>query len=620
MYTLSMKSLKKVEQKNKTGRLILIFLSLIVGINLFFYTNAADPFNTPKLVLLLILTTLIMIAVIDFVTKISYQRFSLTNLVLAVLVFFLLSMLVSAFSSKDLLIALFGEQQRRLGWITYMCLSIVFIYSIRITNFKTSLLIYKIAIINNFLLSIYGLIQFTGNDFVSWNNPYNSIIGTLGNPNFASSTLAVLTALSLASLAIPGINILWKIIGVLSSLIAIVCIVQSNSRQGLVVLFLSCGVYVAIRLLQFSRSLGLVYCVIFFGLSILSVGGMLQKGPFVSLLYKPSVTLRGYYWDAGLSMFKKNPVTGIGPDQYGDYFREYRKLDYPLKYGFDIGTTNAHNVFIQFFATGGIFVGLAYSILCAIVVYCAFSLLTKTKGSENIVVLGIFTGWLAYQAQSIISIDNIGMTIWGWILGGTLVGIRLKYNSAFYLSDNLVSNAKSWDDNLIRLFSYFLAFPFLLTALLLMKSEVDAFDFTKFIGTKDINKEIFDDKIANILENPLALPSYKIIAIRAQISIEGNWFENSELKKLAKSHPRNAEVIYTNLIYAIQDKNLEQQLLFRTKISQLDPWNLENYLQMVDLHKSTGDLVAANNIYQKMKDLSLYSEQTKAAQKIIESK
>ena len=34
--------------------------------------------------------------------------------------------------------------------------------------------------------------------------------------------------------------------------------------------------------------------------------------------------------------------------------------------------------------------------------------------------------WIVFFSQSIISIDNAGTTIWGWVLGGAVIGLSLK--------------------------------------------------------------------------------------------------------------------------------------------------------------------------------------------------
>ena len=92
---------------------------------------------------------------------------------------------------------------------------------------------------------------------------------------------------------------------------------------------------------------------------------MLQIGPLAQYLYKDSVSVRGFYWRAGMKMFWENPLFGVGLDRYGAYFKEFREVNYPLRYGYEITSSNAHNTLIQIFATGGVMVGISY--LCVLI-------------------------------------------------------------------------------------------------------------------------------------------------------------------------------------------------------------------------------------------------------------
>jgi hypothetical protein len=38
----------------------------------------------------------------------------------------------------------------------------------------------------------------------------------------------------------------------------------------------------------------------------------------------------------------------------------------------------------------------------------------------------LFAGWVAFQAQSIISINQIGLAIWGWVLSGLIIGYEIN--------------------------------------------------------------------------------------------------------------------------------------------------------------------------------------------------
>ena len=43
---------------------------------------------------------------------------------------------------------------------------------------------------------------------------------------------------------------------------------------------------------------------------------------------------------------------------------------------------------------------------------------------------GIFVAWIGYQAQSIISINQLGLAVWGWGLGGLVAGYSLLETEA----------------------------------------------------------------------------------------------------------------------------------------------------------------------------------------------
>jgi hypothetical protein len=40
--------------------------------------------------------------------------------------------------------------------------------------------------------------------------------------------------------------------------------------------------------------------------------------------------------------------------------------------------------------------------------------------------VGLVAGWVAFQAQSIISINQIGLALWGWVLSGLIIGYEIN--------------------------------------------------------------------------------------------------------------------------------------------------------------------------------------------------
>jgi hypothetical protein len=39
---------------------------------------------------------------------------------------------------------------------------------------------------------------------------------------------------------------------------------------------------------------------------------------------------------------------------------------------------------------------------------------------------GLFAVWIAYQAQSIISLNQLGLAVWGWIISGLIIGYEIN--------------------------------------------------------------------------------------------------------------------------------------------------------------------------------------------------
>ena len=414
------------ESKKLQSNSVWFLLFTVSSVTLFLKTDFYDPFNSAKLMLLLILDSwLIGHLVNSYKTKpIRFQ--TLEFLVTAVIAIFTISLFVSTILTDSFVVGLIGETQRRNGFLSYFGLVVILLYASRSINLSNIERVYKTGIFLGVILSTYGMIQINGKDFIAWDNPYNSMISTLGNPNFASSMLAVLVLISIYGFFLKKLSALYKLMGVYLIITALIAIVASGSRQGLLVIFFSVIFYFSIFSLLKNKLIGILVVVISAASAVFAILGMLQKGPLSSLLYKDSVSVRGYYWRAGIEMFKDSPLTGIGVDRYGAYFKFFREAGYPLKYGFEITSSNAHNTFIQLFATAGLFVGISYLSLMGLILFSGISLVKKSNPESRQIVLGILAVWVGFQAQSLISIDNIGISIWGWLLGGSILALKFS--------------------------------------------------------------------------------------------------------------------------------------------------------------------------------------------------
>jgi O-antigen ligase len=323
----------------------------------------------------------------------------------------------------------FGTNGRNTGFITYTSLVLVFLCSMLVSTSKFLKLAISSLLITGIISLIYGIMQIAGADPIKWNNPNNSMIGFLGNPDFSSAFLGILGAgiFSLIFSKKTFIKIQYKVVLIVIELLSLYLILKSHATQGLLIYLV--GLIGALGLYLFSheritRPLFLGY--ISFAGIILTVGvlGALKIGPLASHLYKISVRQRGFYWHAGREMLFSHPFFGVGLDSYGDWYYQKRSANAAF-HSMQTASNAAHNVILDVASGGGFILLGLYLIILILVARSAIKIL-RNPILRNPYICGLILAWIAYEIQSIASINQIGLAIWGWFLGGTILGYELN--------------------------------------------------------------------------------------------------------------------------------------------------------------------------------------------------
>lgn len=559
----------------------------LFSITLYFQTNLNDPFNSPKLWILLVIAAWLT-GYIFKAKNLFFTNEVLKHTFYLALAFIFISLVISLVTDF-MFVAFLGETQRRNGFLTYLSLAIFFLASstyMRLFNIKRFFSVtYFIAIIT----AVYAFMQASGQDFVNWNNPYNSIIGTLGNPNFAAAVMAIVGVIIFASIFINGFSMYYKISGLIITLSLLGLILQSDARQGLISYFLGVGIFIIVLLLGKNRKIGIGAAAAGILIFIYALLGMLQYGPLERFLYKPSISVRGYYWRAGMEMFKDKFFTGVGMDRYGAYFKEYREVGYPLSYGFDITSTNAHNTFIQFFATGGVFLGSIYLILNGYILRRAFIGLKNLTGDNRLLLAGVFSAWAAFHAQSLVSIDNIGISIWGWVLGGSIVGLSISATSSesnerhqFIERKNAINLGRVLISSSASLLAIFMV-------TFLYRAEINTYNSRVVFNNEDQQMRAkFKELQYKAINSPLIDPGY---ALNCAISLVQSGFSDEGLRvamEIYDNDPRNLDALNGLALISEGLNQIPQAIDYRLKMTVLDPWNAVNYLELGRNYKKQG--------------------------------
>jgi hypothetical protein len=121
----------------------------------------------------------------------------------------------------------------------------------------------------------------------------------------------------------------------------------------------------------------------------------------------------------------EHPFFGVGLDSFGDWYRRARTVEATLRRGPDVVSNAAHNVLLDLSSNGGFPLLIIYLFMMVLVVAAAIKVVKRTAGFEP-VFAGLVAVWIAYQAQSIISLNQLGLAVWGWIISGLIIGYEIN--------------------------------------------------------------------------------------------------------------------------------------------------------------------------------------------------
>lgn len=318
-----------------------------------------------------------------------------------------------------------GSFGRNTGLLTYLSLLFILIGTALLQKAHLYRAVINSLILTSIPVSMYCLIQIAGLDPIGWS--LKDTFATFGNTNFLSAFLGI-SALASFILAFDK----TKIIGVRIGLICLVLlsafiILDTGSIQGFMILVAGIGVagYLFVRSGKKILILRIPYAILsFFGL-FLAIMGVANKGPLASFIFQPSILYRADYWHAGWVMTLQHPIFGVGLDSYGDWYREVRGSISTLRTSPERTANTAHNIFLDLSSNGGLPLILSYLALLGFALTIGFRWIRKNKDFDPYFV-AIFSCWVAYQIQALVSINQIGIGVWGWILNGALIGYGIS--------------------------------------------------------------------------------------------------------------------------------------------------------------------------------------------------
>jgi tetratricopeptide (TPR) repeat protein len=356
----------------------------------------------------------------------------------------------------------------------------------------------------------------------------------------------------------------------------------------------------------FKKSQGLGY--LGFGTSIVGVlfflAGLLQVGPLTDIAYKQSVSYRGDFWRTAFNMIKENLFFGVGFERFGVNYRSYRDLPQVLRNGVDAYSDNAHNIYLQFAATGGFFLAVIY---LALNLFIGINFVKKLKGApENTYLyVSIFGIWLAIQAQSLISVDTPAIALWGWVFAGFLCS-RPEQKSQ---SNSEISPTKIVGAVLAMAFGVLSIFQ--LNAQTSMRTAF-------YLQIPKNNQEYADAKL-EILQKAQSHEAlnveWPILAANSLIQDEAFTQTVVVAKRAVKLDPKDYRGWF--FLASSQEKLslYKDAIASREAARKIDPYNADNLLNMGRDYKATNQSDKAKEMIIKIKEFAPNSNEYELAVK-----
>jgi O-antigen ligase len=598
------------------------FLGILFIVPLFFLPISIDVFNFPKQ---WILVSLALGALVhNQLSRKAKVNLEPANYRLLLWLLLSLSFLVLAsgvFTETTLIRALFGYPGRANGVLTSLAIfAVIWIGStMRVTPVFQRKLQRRVLLLFA-VVGFYSLIQFLDLDPVQWNNDYNRIIGTFGNPNFSGAFLGVSALVTLYASINSGRKIRFYL-ALFSGILFFLALATESLQAGGI---FGIGIFIIITAFiyqRFNRGKFIIFASILIVISSLTIVSFLGYGPLGEKLYQYTLNLRLNYWRVGIETAGSFPWLGIGPDSYVEGFRLFRGADFVAQYSDQVTSDSAHNVLINFMANFGIPAFLLLLFVILLISRNAVRIIFLKDDTSHVVRM-IALIWILMLIQSLFSLEQIGLAVFQWCCGALLLnqeftkirgeGLIKEKNLNRFQNESFMVGLRTELSSLVVVFMLIAYWPFL-------NQNINLRETASIPVASSVSSTIIDeerDKYGDYVEKEIARAIYLTgFLIRAQR------YEIAEeiLKSILVKDPDAVEAAEQLARLASFRSDYIQELSYRKMIEKKDPFNYENLLNLAQNLSSQGKLLQAKSYANRILQLSRNAAINETATAILKS-
>lgn len=597
----------------------LLILNLVIT-PLFFLPASKDVFNLPKL---WVFSALVVGALTFFVFN-GRNRIGEINtfervFLLTVFGFLVTTTAAAILSNTTFVRSVFGYPGRSNGLMLYWGIGMVLFISVlsRLPEDFENRLFNRLYVMY-FLFGLYSCIQFLDLDPIDWNNPFNPVIGTLGNPNFAGAFLGIGAFLLLFVAWYSNTRRIW-FFG--SSLALLGLAISSGSVQSYGIFFIGLGIFLLSLLKNRLNRVLFSSVAIISALTVALVFmGLLGLGPLGQAIYQYTLRLRVFeYWRVALETAFANPLIGIGVDSYVEGFRLYKGEQFVEKYSESVTADAAHNVLLNFLANFGFVAFFFYLLIVTMLTFKSIRFIFSSS-SESKASFALSYVWLLGLIQSLFSLEQIGLSVYQWICGALLLSQVSKRDHARQspirevpISRNSVSDG-FWLKRELSILSVVLI---LVVTSGPIRQEIELQSLGKKSLIKGASQELVLDALANF-NSFTQSESMRAIYV-ADLLIRSEQFDLAEewLLKTWDRDPESMETAEQLARLARFKGDVFAEYQYRNAIKRLDPFNYRNLFNLAEVSFARNSIQEGRDLLTQIVELRFKVESSDSASELL---
>ncbi len=403
----------EIKQRTIINFFLLLFLFLEP---LIFNPWGYNMFNPPKLVLFYHVFFLTFFFSLFSWGKEDFKLFGSPSFFFLILLTFVL--IIATFTSLHFPTSFFGQYSRYEGltsWLGYFWLAFCGYYFLSDKD-NLNKLIWLVPL-SLLLVSIYGIVQHFGLDFIRWAQSVDITRSrsTFGNASYLGAYLALFLPI-IFSFLFKTQSKETKILAFISFLVGMACLFFTDSRGawvGLIggLLFFS----LLWKLKDFKRFFEQRRIFLLIPALFIIVTSLFAF--FSWSLRKYTVSGRFIIWKESLKIIADRPISGWGLDSFQMVFPRYLTSDFERWYGHGVVTDKAHNFLLDFSASAGLFFLLFF--LALMLYFFIRGWITVPIARENgVLISGILAGTLSYLLTLLFHFSTIEVSSLFWFILG----------------------------------------------------------------------------------------------------------------------------------------------------------------------------------------------------------